>query len=137
MIVDWVRLKVVVLESDDWGLCAWSPDEDAHRALAATPDYERMARPGGPLRELPVLRLPEVPSRWRRPGLWDEVRAAIAAGVWWPELHGLHHLPARAWLDALTREDPDAKALLEALHVLDRYGFRAEAELAFRSPAQA
>jgi DNA-binding transcriptional ArsR family regulator len=32
--LDWRRLKAVVLESDDWGLCAWVPDEKAFRALA-------------------------------------------------------------------------------------------------------
>ena len=37
MNLDWHRLKAVVLESDDWGLCAWSPDEQAHRVLADTP----------------------------------------------------------------------------------------------------
>lgn len=153
------RLRAVVLESDDWGLCAWSADDEAHQALAATPafaspagrrygrstlesaadvralretllefrgadgsppvwqantvmaapDYERMAREGFEAGELPLVFLPDVPSRWLRPGLRDEVRESIAAGVWWPELHGLHHLPARAWLDALRRGDADAR----------------------------
>lgn len=159
MRLDWGRLKAVVLESDDWGLCAWSADDEAHRALAATPafagpagrlygrstlesaadvralretllefrgadgapplwqantvmaspDFERMAREGFEGDEPPLLPFPETPSRWRRPGLWDEVRASVAAGVWRPELHGLHHLPVRAWLGALRRGDADAR----------------------------
>lgn len=162
MRTDWGRLRVVILESDDWGLCAWSADDEARRALAATPafaspaglrygrstlesaadvralretllgfrgadggppvwqantvmaspDFERLAREGFEADELPLALFPEVPSRWRRPGLWDEVRESIAAGVWWPELHGLHHLPGRAWLGALRRGDADARLAL-------------------------
>jgi len=156
---EWGRLRAVILESDDWGLCAWSADDEAHRALAATPafaspagrlygrstlesaadvralretllefrgadgsppvwqantvmatpDFERLAREGFEAGELPLVIFPETPSRWRRPGLWDEVRESIAAGVWWPELHGLHHLPGGAWLDALRRGAADAR----------------------------
>ena len=156
---DWGRLKAVVLESDDWGLCAWSADDEAYRILAATPvfarpagrvygrstlesaadvralretllefrgadgsppvwqantvvaspDYERLAREGFEVDEPPLVLLPETPSRWQRPGLWAEVRESIAAGVWWPELHGLHHLPGRAWLEALRRGAADAR----------------------------
>ena len=159
---DWTRLKAVVLQSDDWGLCAWSPDEEAFRALSGTPafrspagriygrstlesaadvralrelllgfrgadgrppvlqanavmaapDYGRLAREGAGCDEVPLVPLPETPPRWARPGLWDEVRASIAAGVWRPELHGLHHLPERAWLDALRRQDADARLAL-------------------------
>jgi hypothetical protein len=160
---EWGRLKAVVLESDDWGLCAWTADDAAHRALAETPmfcspagrmygrstlesaadvralvrlllefrgadgrppilqantvmaapDFERIAAGEIDGDELPLLLLPELPSRWRRPGLWEQVRAGIDAGVWWPELHGLHHLPARAWLAALRRGDADARGALE------------------------
>ena len=39
MRTDWARLRAVVLESDDWGLCAWSADDEAWRALAATPAF--------------------------------------------------------------------------------------------------
>lgn len=39
MNLDWRRLKAVVLESDDWGLCAWVPDEQAHRVLAGEPAF--------------------------------------------------------------------------------------------------
>jgi len=41
--LDWRRLKAVVLESDDWGLCAWSPDEQAFRVLADTPAFRSPA----------------------------------------------------------------------------------------------
>lgn len=163
MNLDWGRLKAVVLESDDWGLCAWSADEDAHRALAgmrafrspagriygrstlesaadvraladtllefrggdgvapvaqantvmAAPDYARLAAPRFECDALPLVFLPETPSRWQRPGLWAQVEQAIEAGAWWPELHGLHHLPAHAWLSALRRGDADARAAFE------------------------
>lgn len=158
MNLDWVSLRAVVLESDDWGLCAWSPDAAALRALADTPafrtaagrryggstlesadDIRRLAAvlgavtggdgfppvlqantivanpdyaaidPEGPPAELPLLRFPRVPSRWERPGLWEALAAAIEAGLWWPELHGLHHLPETAWLGALGRGDADAR----------------------------
>lgn len=159
MRTDWARLRAVVLESDDWGLCAWSADEEAWRALAATPafrsapgraygrstlesaadvralcetllafrgadgappvwqantimavpDFERIAREGWSHAELPLLEPPRVPSRWERPGLWEQVDAAIGSGVWWPELHGLHHVPEQAWLAALARGDADAR----------------------------
>ncbi len=39
MRTDWARLRAVVLESDDWGLCAWSADDAAWRALADTPAF--------------------------------------------------------------------------------------------------
>ena len=175
MKVEWSRMRAVVLESDDWGLCAWSPDDAARRALAdtpayqslagrryggstlesaedvrqlaetlagfkggdgippvwqantivAAPDYEalgaaRLERPapspgaaGDPVPALPLIDLPGTPSRWSRPGLWNEVGAAIAAGVWWPELHGLHHLPETAWLGALRGGADDARRAFE------------------------
>jgi peptidoglycan/xylan/chitin deacetylase (PgdA/CDA1 family) len=37
--LDWARLRAVVLESDDWGLCAWVPDREAWTALAETPAF--------------------------------------------------------------------------------------------------
>jgi hypothetical protein len=157
--VDWGRLRAVVIQSDDWGLCAWVPDEQAHRALAdspawrtpagriygrstlesaddvarlagvllefrggdgfppvwqantimAAPDFDRLEPPSFRGDELPLVRLPATPSRWQRPGLWEQVRRAQEAGVWWPELHGLHHLPAAAWLRALRRGEADAR----------------------------
>ncbi len=158
MTLDWRHLKAVVLESDDWGLCAWVPDEAAFRALAgtpafrepaaraytrstleraedvarlaavllefqgrdghapvwqantvmATPEYARLTPPGFECDDLPLVHYPEFPSRWRRPGLMDEVQRARDAGVWWPELHGLVHLPQAAWLGALRAGEADA-----------------------------
>ncbi len=163
MNLDWHRLKAVVLESDDWGLCAWVPDDRAHRALAllpafrtaaglrygrstlerahevtaladllrglrggdgyrpvwqantivANPDYGALEPPLFPVATLPLRFVPEFPARWARPGLWDAVRAAEAEGVWWAELHGLHHLPETTWLNALRRGQNDARRALE------------------------
>lgn len=163
MNLDWHRLKAVVLESDDWGLCAWVPDEQAHRVLAGQPafrsvpgqrygrstlehaaDVQALARTlldfrGGdglppvwqantivaspawtqlvpPLFEvgaLPVVGLEEFAGRWARPGLLDAVADAEREGVWWAELHGLHHLPETAWLHALRRGAHDARLALE------------------------
>jgi len=157
--LNWHGLRAVVLQSDDWGLCAWSPDEQAFRVLADTPafrsapgarygrstlesaddvrqlrqllvefrggdsfpqvwqantivsspDYERLTPPLFQVDPLPLVDAPCTPSRWRRPGLWEEVDEAREAGVWWPELHGLHHLPETAWLDALRRGIADAR----------------------------
>jgi len=161
--LDWARLRAVVLESDDWGLCAWAPDREAWTALAGTPafrspaggryggstlesaadvkaladlllehrggdgvppvwqantvmanpDYARLATSAREARALPLVELPATPPRWARPGLWDDVRRACEAGVWWIELHGLHHLPENAWLSALRRGDDDARRALE------------------------
>ena len=159
MSLDWHRLRAVVLESDDWGLCAWSPDDQAHRVLAGTPafrdetgrvygrstlesaddvrqlalllqgmrgadalppvlqantivgapDFDRLQAPLFEVGDFPVRLHPDAPSRWKRPGLWEAVRAAESAGVWWAELHGLHHLPVEAWLHALRRGQDDAR----------------------------
>lgn len=161
--LDWRRLKAVVLESDDWGLCAWVPDEQAHRVLAdapawrgptgrvyggstlehaddvaqlvgsllefrggdglspvwqantvmATPDYARLMPPLFECDGLPLVRFPEFPARWSRPGLGEAIRDASDAGVWWPELHGLVHLPQVAWLRALRRGIADARRAFE------------------------
>ena len=161
--IDWAALRAVVIESDDWGLCAWAPDREAWATLAETPafqsragrryggstlesaadvkalaalllehrggdgaapvwqantvmanpDYARLARERPTSGALPLVELPETPGRWARPGLWDEVRRAREAGVWWIELHGLHHLPEGAWLAALARGDADARRALE------------------------
>ncbi len=158
MTLNWRQLKAVVLESDDWGLCAWVPDDLAYQALAAspafrnpaaraysrstlesaddvarlaavllefrgrdghppvwqantvmaTPDFARLQPPRFECATLPVVHYPDFPSRWQRPGLWDEVQRARDAGVWWPELHGLVHLPQTAWLQALRAGADDA-----------------------------
>jgi hypothetical protein len=157
--LDWRRLKAVVLESDDWGLCAWVPDEQAYRVLAdapawrtpagrvygrstleraddvaklvetllefrggdgrppvwqantvmAAPDFPRLRPPLFECDALPLVHYPEFPPRWQRPGLGAAVREASDAGVWWPELHGLLHLPQSAWLGALRRGIADAR----------------------------
>lgn len=162
MNVDWRRLKAVVFQSDDWGLCAWCPDEEAYRALCdtpafrspagraygrstlesaddvralaavleevsgadglppvwqantvmAAPDYARLEASGFAAGAPPALLQPEVPPRWQRPGLWDEVRRAEGRGLWRAELHGLLHVPASAWLEALRRGEPDARLAL-------------------------
>lgn len=163
MNLDWNRLRAVVLESDDWGLCAWSPDEQGWRALAdqpafrspggrryagstlesaadvramtellgsfrggdgfppvwqanmilAAPDYAKLVAPAFEQASLPLHEFPSTPSRWSRPRLWEEISLARMSGTWWPELHGLHHLPERAWLDALRRGDTDARRAYE------------------------
>ena len=163
MNLDWARMKAVVLESDDWGLCAWSPDDQAYRVLAdlpvfrraagrryggstlesavdlrrladlllefrggdgfppvwqantvmAAPDYQRLRAPAFECNALPLIDYPQAPSRWARPGLWGEVVAAREAGVWWPELHGLHHLPETTWLRALREGADDARRAFE------------------------
>jgi hypothetical protein len=192
--VDWGRLRAVVIQSDDWGLCAWVPDEQAHRALAdspawrrpagriygrstlesaddvarltetllevrgadgfppvwqantimAAPDYERLEPPQFPMDELPLIRLPGTPQRWNRPGLWEQVRRAQEAGVWWPELHGLHHLPAAAWVEALRRGAIDARRahehqclVCEAAEASGEYDASEPAELRARDLEQA
>ena len=159
MELDWRRLRAVVIESDDWGLCAWSPDEEARRLLldtpawrspagiryggstlesaahlaslgaalrevrggdglapvwqantvVAAPDYARLAPPRFHTEELPLVDFPDTPSRWSRRGLREAVDRLVEEGVWWPELHGLHHLPEAAWLAALRRGDDDAR----------------------------
>jgi hypothetical protein len=159
MNLDWTRLRAVVLESDDWGLCAWSPDHQAWRALAdqpafrtpwgrryagstlesaedvrvltdtllefrggdgfppvwqantvmSSPDYARLEPPVFAVEQLPLLDFPNVPARWGRPRLWEQLSIARMSGVWWPELHGLHHLPETAWLTALRRGESDAR----------------------------
>lgn len=159
MNLEWRRMKAVVFESDDWGLCAWSPDEHAFRVLSdtpsfrspagrryggstlesaadvrelgrsleefrggdgfppvwqantvmAAPDFARLRPPLFETAEIPLVAPPDAPLRWRRPGLWEEVNKAVDEGTWWIELHGLHHLPETAWLNALRRGEDDAR----------------------------
>jgi len=176
--------RAVVIESDDWGFCAWVPDEAAYRALLATPafrsppgrvygrstlesandvnrlaevlasvrggdgmppvfqantvmaapDFGRLAAPF-PVEPLPLVGHPETPPRWRRPGLWEAVGRAARAGIWWPELHGLHHVPERTWLQALRRGDADAKqALVYQVSVCE--AVEASGEFASSEPKQ-
>jgi hypothetical protein len=157
--LDWRRMKVVVIESDDWGLCAWSADEQAWRVLAGTPAFrtpagrryagstlesaedvrqlaatlaalrggdglppvlqantvmaapafERLRPPQFECSELPLTTPTEASTRWHRPGLERAIDDARDAGLWWPELHGLHHIPEHAWLTALRRGADDAR----------------------------
>lgn len=197
MTLDWRHLKAVVLESDDWGLCAWVPDEAAFQALAATPafrepaaraytrstleraedvarltsvllefrgrdgrapvwqantvmatpDYARLTAPfegPGDPGSLPIVHYPEFPSRWQRPGLMDEIERAREAGVWWPELHGLVHLPQAAWLRALRAGETDALAafaqqcfVCAAVEAAAEYDPREPAEVRSRALAHA
>lgn len=194
MSLDWRRLKAVVLESDDWGLCAWVPDEQAFRVLAdapawrapagrvygrstleraedvarlvetllehrggdglppvwqantvmAAPDFARLQPPLFECDALPLVHHPEFPSRWSRPGLGEAVRHASDAGVWWPELHGLVHLPQAAWLHALRRGAADARRaheqqciVCEAVEAGGEYDPGEPAELRTRSLALA
>jgi len=161
--LDWARLRAVVIESDDWGLCAWVPDAQARRVLSdlpafrtaagrryggstlesaddvrrlgealgefrggdgfqpvwqantilAAPDYAAMRAKEFALDAMPLIALPETPSRWQRPGMWAEVGELREAGLWWPELHGLHHLPETAWMAALRRGADDARRAFE------------------------
>jgi hypothetical protein len=77
--------------------------------IVAAPDYARLRPPAFDVGELPLVDLPETPTRWSRPGMWAQVEAGIEAGWWWPELHGLHHVPVEAWLRALRRGAADAR----------------------------
>jgi hypothetical protein len=157
--LDWQRLKALVIESDDWGLAAWAPDEQAHRVLAdmpafrteagrryggstlesvddvrqlvatlmefrggdgfppawqantvvAAPQFDRLRPPMFEVGDLPLAEPSEASPRWARPGLCKAVDEACDSGLWWPELHGLHHLPETAWLTALRRGAADAR----------------------------
>jgi hypothetical protein len=157
--LDWRRLKAVVIESDDWGLCAWSPDEHGWRVLADTPAFrgatgrryggstlesaedvrlltetlaefrggdgfppvlqantvmaapvfERLQPPLFEFTELPISEPVNASPRWNRPGLDSAIDVYREAGLWWPELHGLHHLPETAWVAALRRGTADAR----------------------------
>lgn len=194
MNLDWRRLKSVVIESDDWGLCAWVPDDQAHRVLAgqpafrgevgrrygrstlesahdvdrlaatllefrggdglppvwqantivAAPDWDALVPPLFDVPDLPVTGLDRLAGRWARPGLLAAVGRARDRGVWWPELHGLHHLPATAWLAALRRGQHDARAAHEqqspiclAVEAAGEYGPSEEREVRARDLREA
>jgi hypothetical protein len=77
--------------------------------VVSAPDYATLKPPLFEVESLPLVDLPATPSRWRRPGAWDQVVRACGDGIWWPELHGLHHLPEYAWLAALRRGIADAR----------------------------
>jgi hypothetical protein len=181
----WRVPRAVVLESDDWGLCAWSPDDTAFQALAdtpayrspagklygrstlegaedvrrlgaelqavsgadglppvwqantvmAAPDYARFDTGAAPSLDVPLVFAPQTPARWARPGLWDEVNGAMVRGLWWPELHGLLHVPLAAWRDALRRGQGDARAAF-AQQVLVCAATQAGGEFDAREPGE-
>lgn len=76
--------------------------------IMAAPDFAGLTPPLFEGDTLPVLDAGEL-ARWARPGLADAIDTAIEAGWWWPELHGLHHVPVDAWLEALRRGAADAR----------------------------
>lgn len=149
------ELRLVVLQSDDWGLEGWFPDRRAAEALPELSDgLPPRLRPyassslesaadvesvrvlleefrgesglpavlqanhivAGPVLDGRVA--PEESIGWpvhpsgssdgpyARPGLDEAVDAAIAAGVWRPELHGLTHYDLFAYAEARRRGDP-------------------------------
>jgi hypothetical protein len=77
--------------------------------IVASPDYARLTPPAFDVERLPIVEFPSVPPRWMRPRLWEQLTISRMSGVWWPELHGLHHLPERAWLTALQKGESDAR----------------------------
>jgi peptidoglycan/xylan/chitin deacetylase (PgdA/CDA1 family) len=101
--LDWGRLKAVVLESDDWGLCAWCPDEQAWRVLADTPVFRGGAarRYGGSTLERAedVRALAELLGEFRGgdgfPPVWqaNTVMAAPDYARLAPPLFEVEHLP--------------------------------------------
>ena len=118
--LDWGRLKAVVLESAEdvhalaelllefRGGDGFPPVWQANTVMAS-PDYARLEPPMFAVEHLPLVDFPNTPSRWKRPGLWDEVLHACDSGAWCVELHALHHLPETAWLAALRRGVSDAR----------------------------
>jgi hypothetical protein len=65
---------------------------------------------------------------YHRPGLDEAVDAAIAAGVWWPELHGLTHYDLARYTEARRAGDSLAEsAAREGVFAYE--GYRQEAEL--------
>jgi hypothetical protein len=86
--------------------------------IMAAPDYEGLRPPMFEADTLPLIDYPGAPSRWRRPGLEKALAEAVETPVWWPELHGLHHIPERAWLHALRRGESDARRAFEQQSLL-------------------
>jgi len=138
--VDWTASRGVVIESDDWGFCGFTPSRAALdgidvdvispgdfppiyllSTLESADTVERIAdlmsahrgRDGVPavfqpnyiMGSLSYLEdgprggespwrkrlLPDLPDEYHRDGLWPTVHDVIAAGLWWPEYHGLWH----------------------------------------------
>jgi len=77
--------------------------------IVAAPDYPKLLPPTFVADPLPLQEPDAASARWRRPGLREAVDDVCRSGLWWPELHGLHHLPEHAWLTALRRGSADAR----------------------------
>src|SRR5437870_9965906 len=90
------------------GRDGFAPVLQANSVMAA-PVFERLRPPLFELTELPLTLPAEASPRWSRPGLDRAVDAARDAALWWPELHGLHHVHEHAWLTALRRGVLDAR----------------------------
>lgn len=179
------ELRIVVLQSDDWGLEGWFPDRAAAEALSelseglptrlrpyasstleSAADVESL---GVLLEEFrgqsglpavlqanhivagPVLdarAAPEETIGWpihpsgsadgayARPGLNAAVDAAIAAGCWRPELHGLTHFDLFSYAQARRRGDP-LERRARSYGVFAYRGFLRETELASGLPTRA
>ena len=84
----------------------------------------------------PVHRAGSSNGRYGRPGLEAAVDRAIAAGVWWPELHGLTHFDLRAYARARAADDPVA-ARARAFDVMAYEGWLRGTELADGDPERA
>lgn len=153
-VVDLGAWRVIVLQSDDWGLEGWFPDAESATALAhlterlpariaaygrggleSADDVRTLAAllasrqdaDGLPfvLQANTIVAAPTVSAenadgaafgwplhasgrgtgRYARPGLAEAVDAAIAQGVWWPELHGLTHFDLPAYARARAQGD--------------------------------
>ena len=94
--------------ADVRGADGFPPVWQANTIMAA-PDFERMHAPLFECGSVPLIEGPLAPSRWERPGAWAETERVIEDGLWWAELHGLHHIPETAWLEALRRGADDAR----------------------------
>ncbi len=61
-------------------------------------------------RRLHQYDLPQLPRLYARPGLWQSVDAAIAQGVWRPELHGSFHYDPQRRRQAVATDVTAARA---------------------------
>jgi hypothetical protein len=81
--------------------------------VAANLDFPKMRAEG--FRNLYLQPLADgLPGRWKRSGLFDSYRAGIAAGTFYPALHGTTHFCRSSVEDALGTND-NAAALLRTL----------------------
>lgn len=40
MSINWGERRVIVIESDDWGICSWAPDRETHEAVSKIPEVK-------------------------------------------------------------------------------------------------